>query len=433
MNVFHKVTLQSLKKNKTRTVVTIIGIILSAAMICAVTTFASSVQNYLIGYAIYNDGDWHGSAERVNFETYTSINDAEGVSASTYNQILGYAKIDSKNEYKPYMYVIGGNADNYFEMLPIHLVSGDYPKNTSEIILPEHALTDGGLKYKVGDTITLEIGDRVLDGYSMWQNNPCYSYDAEVGEDVINDETIEVKTTRTYTIVGIYERPNFEMHSAPGYTAITVGDDSYGDAGLFDVYFKMDNPSNVYDFMEERQLNGSENTDVLTFTGVFEYSGFTTMLVSLAAIVIALIMFGSVSLIYNAFAISVSERTKQFGLLSSVGATKKQLKKMVLFEALTVSAIGIPLGIGVGIGGIAITLLIVGNKFASMLGSYEAPLRICVYEALLLWTQMPKVGRTPYPRTTKKFNENFYGKGEQNGTSKRKSQSKKSHRKGTLQ
>lgn len=38
MNVFNKVTLQSLKKNKTRTIVTIIGIILSAAMICAVTT-----------------------------------------------------------------------------------------------------------------------------------------------------------------------------------------------------------------------------------------------------------------------------------------------------------------------------------------------------------------------------------------------------------
>ncbi len=385
MNVFHKVTLQSLKKNKTRTIVTIIGIILSAAMICAVTTFVSSIQNYLMDYAVYNNGDWHGSAERVDFETYTSIKDADDVSTSTYNQILGYAKIDSKNEYKPYMYVIGGDADNYFEMLPIHLVSGKLPTNKGEIILPEHALTDGGLKYKVGDTITLEIGNRVLDGYSMWQNNPCYSYDAEAGEDVIHDETIEVKSTRTYTVVGVYERPNFENHSAPGYTAITVRDNEYDDTCLVDVYFKMDNPSNVYAFMEERQLNGSENTDVLMFTGVFEYSGFTTMLVSLAAIVIALIMFGSVSLIYNAFAISVSERTKQFGLLSSVGATKKQLKKMVLFEALTVSAIGIPLGIGVGIGGIAITLLIVGNKFASMLGSYEAPLRICVsWESIVI-------------------------------------------------
>ncbi len=378
MNVFNKVTIQSLKKNKTRTVVTIIGIMLSAAMICAVTTFVSSIQNYLMDYAIYNEGDWHGSTENVDFETYMDINSTGELSDSTYNQILGYAKIESKNEYKPYMYVIGGDKVDFFNMLPIHLISGNYPTNENEIILPEHLLTDGGLKCKVGDSITLDIGERLFDGYAMTQNNPCYTYDSEIGDDVINDETIEVVSTRTYKIVGIYERPSFEDYTAPGYTAITVSDKEFNDSARFDVYFKMENPSQVYDFMERLELNGSQNSDVLMFSGISKYDTFTTMLVSLASIVIGLIMFGSVSLIYNAFAISVSERTKQFGLLSSVGATKKQLKKMVLFEALAVSTIGIPLGIGVGISGIAVTLILIGNKFASMLGSYGAPLRICV-------------------------------------------------------
>ena len=44
MNVFNKVTLESLKKNRTRTIVTIIGILLSAAMICASTTLVSSTM-----------------------------------------------------------------------------------------------------------------------------------------------------------------------------------------------------------------------------------------------------------------------------------------------------------------------------------------------------------------------------------------------------
>ena len=88
-------------------------------------------------------------------------------------------------------------------------------------------------------------------------------------------------------------------------------------------------------------------------------------------------MFGSVSLIYNAFSISVSERTKQFGLLTSVGATAKQLRKMVLFEALAVSAVGIPLGILVGIGGIGITLLLIGDKFSSTIRA-DIPTRLCV-------------------------------------------------------
>ncbi len=376
MNVFNKVTLQSLKKNKTRTIVTIIGIMLSAAMICAVTTFVSSVQNYLLDRTIYTEGDWHGSAIEVDANTYTDIKTSGKVSETTYNHILGYAEIESLNEFKPYMYVIGAQSDNFFDMLPVHLVSGDYPKNTNEIIIPNHVLSNGGLNYKIGDTITLEIGERLLDDFPMGQNNPYYTY--VEGEEVPNDEELRVKTTRTYKIVGIYERPEFEDHTAPGYTAITVADKEFAGDAAFDVYFKMNNPSNVYDFMEELQLGGSWNNDVLIFMGISQFSSFTGVIVSLAAIVIALIMFGSISLIYNAFAISVSERTKQFGLLSSVGATKKQLKRMVLFEALSVSAIGIPLGILVGIGGIGVTLLFVGDKFTSMLSGYPEPMRICV-------------------------------------------------------
>ena len=72
MNVFNKVTLQSLKKNKTRTIVTIVGIILSAAMICAVTTFASSMQNYALRAAIWSDGSWHGSEKNTDYATFES-------------------------------------------------------------------------------------------------------------------------------------------------------------------------------------------------------------------------------------------------------------------------------------------------------------------------------------------------------------------------
>ncbi len=109
MNVFNKVTLQSLKKNKTRTIVTIIGLMLSAAMICAVTTFISSMQNYVLEYAIYNDGDWHGAVYDAQFQDYQDINKTGEIADSTYGQLLGYAKIDSKNQFKPYMYVMGGD------------------------------------------------------------------------------------------------------------------------------------------------------------------------------------------------------------------------------------------------------------------------------------------------------------------------------------
>ena len=50
MNIFDKVTVKSLKKNKIRTLVTIIGIMLSTALICAVTTSFASVRQYAIGF-----------------------------------------------------------------------------------------------------------------------------------------------------------------------------------------------------------------------------------------------------------------------------------------------------------------------------------------------------------------------------------------------
>ena len=125
------------------------------------------------------------------------------------------------------------------------------------------------------------------------------------------------------------------------------------------------------------KLEGDVNNDLLMYSGTFAVNGFTTMLYSLAAIVIGLIMFGSVSLIYNAFSISVSERTKQFGLLSSIGATKKQLRKMVLFEALAVSVIGIPFGVLAGVGGIGVTLMLIGEKFRAVIG-YPIDMKLSV-------------------------------------------------------
>lgn len=378
MNIFHKVTLQSLKKNRTRTIVTIIGIMLSAAMICAVTTFVSSIQNYILNYTIYKAGDWHGAVYDAAWGDYQSISTDKEVAAATYGQLLGYAKVDSKNEFKPYIYVIGGAQDNYFDMMPIHLITGSLPKDGTEILIPQHLSSNGGLTYRVGDTITLELGERILDGDSLGQNSPCYTYDSSKKRDVLTDEIIEVRETRTYRVVGIYERPSFEGWTAPGYTAITIADGELAGSERFYVYFKMNHPADVYDFMRGMDLGGTQNRDVLLYSGVSRYDSFTTMILSLAIIVIGLIIFGSVSLIYNAFSISVSERTKQFGLLSSVGATKKQLKKMVLFEALVVSVVGIPLGIVVGIGGISVTLLLIGNKFASILGGTYIPMRVCV-------------------------------------------------------
>lgn len=382
MNVFNKVTLESLKKNRTRTIVTIIGIMLSAAMICASTTLVSSMQNFVLRCEIYSSGDWHGAVYDAAYKDYEDIRDSGRVSFAAYAQVLGYAKIDSANERKPYLYVLGGDAaSGYFETMPVHLLLGTLPKDSTEIILPEHLSTNGKVNYKLGDTVTLDVGDRMLDGRRLGQDTPIYAYDSETHTEVMSSERFENTEPRTYTVVGIYERPTFEDYSAPGYTALTAADTNSADQSPIHCYFKLHKPAGVYDFMKEmgytQEYRYAYNTKVLLYSGTAPFDSFLTAFYSLAAIIIALIVFGSVSLIYNAFSISVSERTRQFGLLSSVGATKKQLRKMVLFEALAVSAVGIPLGILVGIGGIGITLLLIGDKFFSIVRA-DIPMRLCV-------------------------------------------------------
>ena len=382
MNVFNKVTLESLKKNRTRTIVTIIGIMLSAAMICASTTLVSSMQNFVLRCEIYRSGDWHGAVYDAAYKDYEDIRDSGKVSSAAYAQVLGYAKIGSANEYKPYLYVLGGDAaSGYFETMPVHLILGTLPKDPTEIILPEHLTSNGKVNYTLGDTVTLEVGDRMLDGKRLGQDTPIYAYDSETHTEVMSGEGLENTEPRTYTVVGIYERPTFEDYSAPGYTALTAADTKSADQSPIHCYFKLHKPAGVYDFMKEmgytQEYRYAYNTKVLLYSGTAPFDSFLTAFYSLAAIIIALIVFGSVSLIYNAFSISVSERTRQFGLLSSVGATRKQLRRMVLFEALAVSIVGIPLGILVGIGGIGITLLLIGDKFFSIV-RVDIPMRLCV-------------------------------------------------------
>ena len=382
MNVFNKVTLESLEKNRTRTIVTIIGIMLSAAMICASTTLVSSMRNFVLRCAIHIDGDWYGAVYDAAYKDYEDIRDSDRVSSAAYAQVLGYAKIDSANERKPYLYVLGGDvASGYFKTMPVHLILGTLPKDSTEIILPEHLTSNGKVNYKLGDTVTLDVGDRTLDGRRLGQDTPVYTYDSETQVDVMSGERLKNTEPRTYTVVGIYERPTFEDYSAPGYTALTAADTKSADQAPIHCYFKLHKPAGVYDFMKEmgytQEYRYAYNTKVLLYSGTAPFDSFLTAFYSLAAIIIALIVFGSVSLIYNAFSISVSERTRQFGLLSSVGATRKQLLRMVLFEALAVSIVGIPLGILVGIGGIGITLLLIGDKFFSIV-RVAIPMRLCV-------------------------------------------------------
>ncbi len=380
MNILNKVTLKTLRKNKVRTIVTIIGIILSAAMLTAVTTAVSSGIQYFTDVEVYQNGSWHGTILNVNREDAARLKSDPQVKATSSIQNIGYALLEGgKNEYKPYLY-IGGVKTGATGLLPIHITEGKLPTSSGEILVPDHLASNGRVKYSLGQTLTLAVGSRVSeDGETLW-NNTGLTY--EYTEDRLNSENLIVKEqltapeTRIFTVVGFYERPGFEEREAPGYTLLTAYEENAGNKSE-SVYFTLRNAKNVfhftthYNYEKNSQTEAAYNTGYLRAIGVMKDDNIKTMLYGFAAILIAIVIFGSIALIYNSFSISVNERIKQFGLLSSIGATKRQLMRSVLFEASALCVVGLPAGVLSGIGGIWVTFYCIRDQLQMVFYGYE--------------------------------------------------------------
>lgn len=359
MSIFHRVAVQSMRKNRTRTIVTIIGVILSAAMFTAVTTFAGTLMHHLQRTAVYQSGTYYLSLLDVDAATAEAVAQDKDTEALTAAQVLGYAKIDSANENKPFLYV-HGMGEGYTDLLPVHLITGRLPENSAELVVPEHLDYNGQNILALGDTLTLEFGIRSYQNERYWQNT---MYFPEMPED------FTPTMTRTYTIVGISERPDYENYNAPGYLCLTCADLTI-ETDVYDLYVRTTDydTDTLNAFWERYPFGGEENWDYLMSLGNYKYDNFTGFVTVFVGVLIFLILLGSVSMIYSAFSISVSERTRQFGLLSSIGATRKQLRATVLHEAGIVCLIGIPIGLLAGCGGMWVTITLLGDKLTAMFG-----------------------------------------------------------------
>lgn len=355
MNILHRVTLENLKKNKVRTLVTIIGIILSVSLFTAVTSSVFSLQTYILEVVKEKEGNYHGGVYETSSQELGKVVPHEKVKNTVTLQNLGYAKLEGiQNEYKPYLYV-GAMGEGFAENMPVHVTDGRMPETSKEILLPAHLGDNGGVRFSLGDTLTLSLGQREYEDELHYQDHSLFT-----------EETLTNLKTRTYEVVGFYERPSFERQDAPGYSALTMPDGAGNDS--FQAYFLIEPMKDTYTFMETAFPGKTItiNSDLLRFSGNSNENTLNAVLYSMVAVLSIIIMFGSVSLIYNAFSISISERTKQYGLLKSVGATRKQIMNSVFFEALLLSGIGIPLGIVLGIVGIGLTFFFSKNLFVNL-------------------------------------------------------------------
>lgn len=361
MNVFHKIALQGLKKNRTRTAVTILGVVLSTVLITGVTTFGVSLLDYMARGAIQKYGGWSAAFLNVDESFVQKRAGDKGVTDTVTFENIGYAELpQAANPGRPYLF-IAGFQDETFEALPITLISGRLPEHEGEVLISGSAMKEGGISGKTGDTLELSVGSRMKGEQELSQADP-YAAGAE---------TFLPRIEKTYTIVGICRTPVFETEESPGCTLITRTD-AGAVSNPLSLFVTLERARDVYSYAEKAKEGHScmLNYDVLRIMGISDRPAdrvFMVFLYSFGGIVLGIIMTGSVFLIYNSFSISLNERIREVGVLASVGATAKQLRNSVLFEGLCIGAVGIPMGILAGLGGVWAVLSVVSGNFGAIL------------------------------------------------------------------
>lgn len=389
MNLMKTLTLKNLKLNRKRTIVTIVGIILATALLSALVTLVSSFQYSMIEYQKQKDGDFHVKFSNVKMSELSGFKNNRNIESTFETMGMGFAKLDGcKNEDKPYAYVMATDEAG-FERGCFKLIEGRMAKNEDEIVIPRHLKTNGRIDIKVGDEITLDVGKRYdSNTESVISENCAYEHEAETLSDTV---------TKHYKVVGIMERPGYGMedYSAAGYTFVTYSDElaaidngtkseaSEADTtltvysrytqkalrnkdavtadiiGVDEKLFEKANNSSVEMSSEEsdRFLKEMENTKydiymngyLINYECVFPIDGSFKALFTVAAVVALIIILTSVYCIKNSFNISITEKIRQYGMLASVGATRRQIKSSVKTEAAMLGVVGIPVGTMSGI------------------------------------------------------------------------------------
>lgn len=359
MNIMNRLTWKSMVKNRTRTIVTAIGIALSAALFCAVTTMGASILSYLIDLQIAVGGDYHVSAVTLTQEEAHAIRNREDVESFAETQTLGMVNFYGE-EMGFNSGIVKACNEAYFETMPTVLKEGRLPQNSGEFVIGEyllHTMEAQGYPTDIGSEVTLTITPYVA---SMKQGDP------------------EAPTfTITGTIVGIHDMNSSVIAPGEGgeYSYIFTGlDESTPNALYCDLFLKAQSPTKAKDLAAA--VKGSTNYSLLQYYGVVEAGNVAFVIAGIMAAIIAIVMVGTIGLISNAFSVSVAQRTQEFGLLSSVGATKKQLRRSVNFEAGMLCLMGIPAGILLGFVSVIVLLNIAGDTVESMVATMQSGVQI---------------------------------------------------------
>ena len=353
MNIVNKLTIRHLKENKGRTLVTTFGIIVSVAMITAVFVAMASFLQLFADVSVVSDGNYAAELYDVKLSSLSELYKDErietvGLCDENYKQF----KIDNGKSDRLATGSIGACDDGYFKMFIQADYDGTLPKSSDEIAVQSDFIEKNELDWQIGDIVSIPCGIRTMrDKDGEFDVKGAYSK----GEKFVRQED------KKYRITAILHQNN----PTSDFALLTYSDDLKANPTVaFQLKTLNSKSVDVVNSIIDKANPGSStvNNELLYSELSFSSDSFVAKILPLVVILLAIIMVASVFLIYNAFAMSLSEKVKYLGMLSSVGATKQQKRLSIYYEGFILALFGIPLGIGAGVAGIGITLKALGKK-----------------------------------------------------------------------
>lgn len=332
MKNYSEISNKYMKENKKRTILTIVGIILATILICAVGTLLLSFKDSMLA-SDRAKGDYEFILQNINPDEVDKVtNNAEVKDSSIYQkggeeQILNSTRLASLSK---------GNKNYFDKIYTQKVLEGRKPQADGEVIID--ASTKDILKAEVGDSITLVDKDGK-------QNK--------------------------VTIVGVSEAKNFSTNVALNFVTYFDGEKLDSQDNYF-VYLNLKSEKNkqsiIKKVIENANISGdkftrTDNSEILYLTGNGGQEGIAEALRNMTIFVVVVIVVCTITVIYNTFNISVIERIKYFGILKAVGATPKQIRRIILKEGALMGLIAIPIGCLIGFFSLKFAVkLFIGNS-----------------------------------------------------------------------
>lgn len=372
MKIENKLTLTHIRLNKKRTALTVFGIVISVAMIVSVLVGMASFLDYNRRMIISFSGNYHFTFNGISSEKLDVLRNDDRIESIGLDEQgrkdTSGVRIENAKSLRHSTAYINWYDSGMFRQMPVDDLVGEFPKNNKEILVSREYIERNGFDWEIGDTITLQTGRRHPNDETDFfhiTNAGQYQY----------GEVFDFYENRSFKISGII---NDESYDCQMYSV--CDDDSVYAAH---VQLKKVTPfsiKTIYDIVlkmgikpDKMAKNGVFLNDELlaTYLCGSADSDMVTKYIPMGFIILLIILIAAFMLINNTFAMSVSERTRYLGMLSSVGATKRQKRNSTYFEGVVLGLIGIPAGLVLGI-----IIILFGLKLINNAGFTDIPISL---------------------------------------------------------